>query len=139
MGKQWLTIFIYLFIFKFPENSFNNILSPIVEYLLLISLFFKIYFDMNHSFKSLLKLLQYCFCFMFGVCVHETCGILAPPLGIKPTTLCIRRQKTTGPPGKNHQATREVAHQTFKGHLFICSIRLFNFYSREQTYLLKPV
>ena len=35
--------------------------------------------------KSLLSLLQYCFCFRFGVFGLETCEILAPPLRMELT------------------------------------------------------
>ena len=36
-------------------------------------------------FKSLLNLLQHCFCFMFLFFGQEACGILASRLGIEPT------------------------------------------------------
>ena len=56
--------------------------------------------------KSLLTLLQYCFCFMsllwfFGL---EARGILAPPPGIKPVSPCIGRQSL------NRWTAREVPH-----------------------------
>ena len=37
--------------------------------------------------KSLLNLLQYCFCFMFWFFGHEACGILAPNQGSNPHSL----------------------------------------------------
>ena len=37
------------------------------------------------TFKSLMNLLRYCFCFMFWLLGHVACGILAPQPGIKPT------------------------------------------------------
>ena len=37
--------------------------------------------------KSLLNLLQYCFCLMFWPFGHEACGILASQLGIEPAPL----------------------------------------------------
>ena len=46
-------------------------------------LFFKFFF-MWIFLKSLLNLLQYFFCFMFGFFGCEACGILAPRPGIKP-------------------------------------------------------
>ena len=53
-------------------------------------------------FKSLLNLLQYCFCFMFRFFGHEACGILAPRPGIKPTPPALEGEVlTTGPPGKS--------------------------------------
>ena len=44
--------------------------------------------------KSLLHLLQYCFCFLmfFG---HEACGILAPQPGIEPTPLALEGEVLT--------------------------------------------
>ena len=51
-------------------------------------------------FKSLLNLLQYCFCFMFFG--PEACGILAPQPGIKPVRLALEGEvSTTGQPGKS--------------------------------------
>ena len=47
--------------------------------------FYKIFFLMWTIFlKSLLNLLQYCFCFMFCFFGREACGILAPQPGIEP-------------------------------------------------------
>ena len=52
--------------------------------------------------KSLLHLLQYCFCFMFWFFGHKACGILAPWPGIKPTPPALEGEVlTTGPPGKS--------------------------------------
>ena len=36
-------------------------------------------------FKSLLNLLQYCFCFMFCFFDHKMCGIVAPRPGTEPS------------------------------------------------------
>ena len=36
------------------------------------------FFDVDHCLKSLLNLLQYCFCFMFWFFDCEACEILAP-------------------------------------------------------------
>ena len=38
---------------------------------------------MDHFLKTLLNLLQYCFCFMFSFFGHEAYGILAPQSGIE--------------------------------------------------------
>ena len=38
----------------------------------------------NNFFKSLLNLLQYCFCFVFWFPGYEACGIVGPELGIEP-------------------------------------------------------
>ena len=52
--------------------------------------------------KSLLNLLQYCFCFMFWFFGHEACGILAPWTGIEPAPPALEGEVlTTGPPGKS--------------------------------------
>ena len=40
--------------------------------------------------KSLLSLLQHCFCFMFfGFLAWEACGILAPQPGVESTPLAL--------------------------------------------------
>ena len=52
--------------------------------------------------KSLLNRLQYCFCFMVWFFGHEACGVLAPWLGIEPTSPALEGEiLTTGPPGKS--------------------------------------
>ena len=54
--------------------------------------------------KSLLNLLQYCFCFMCWFFGPEACGILAPWPRIKPTSTALEDEvSTTGPPGKSPQ------------------------------------
>ena len=56
---------------------------------------------MDHFLKSLLNLLQYCFCFIFWFFGREACGILAPWPGIKPTPCALEdKVLTTGLPGK---------------------------------------
>ena len=51
--------------------------------------------------KSLLNLLQYCFCFLFWF-LTEACGILAPLRGIEPTLPVLEGEVlTTGSPGKS--------------------------------------
>ena len=49
------------------------------------SLIFKRFFWCGPFLKSLLNLLQYCFCFTFHFFGHEACGISAPRPGIEPT------------------------------------------------------
>ena len=57
---------------------------------------------MDHFLKSLLNLLQYCFCFMFWFVGHEACRILAPLPGIEPATLALKgKVLTTRPLGKS--------------------------------------
>ena len=51
--------------------------------------------------RSLLNLLQYCFCFMFWFSGCEACGIWAPSSGIKPILSALEGQVLiTGSPGK---------------------------------------
>ena len=66
-------------------------------------IFFIIFFDVDHFFKkSLLNLLQYCFCFMFWLVGCKACGILAPRPGIEPSPPALEGEVlTTGPPGKS--------------------------------------
>ena len=53
--------------------------------------------------KSLLNLLQHCFCFMFWLFGQKACGMLGPQPGIKPAPLALEGEVlTTGPPGKLH-------------------------------------
>ena len=64
--------------------------------------FKKNFFLMWTIFKSLLNLLQYCFCFMFWFFGHEAGGILAPTPGIEPTPPALEGEVlTTGPPRKS--------------------------------------
>ena len=52
--------------------------------------------------KSLLNLLQYCFCFKFFFFGPEACGILVPQPGIKPTPPALEGEVlATEPPGKS--------------------------------------
>ena len=54
------------------------------------------------NFKSLLRLLQYCFCFMFWFFGQEACGILAPRPGMEATPPASEGEiSTTGPLGKS--------------------------------------
>ena len=63
--------------------------------------FLRFFFWCGPFLKSLLNLLQYCFCFMFRFSGHKSCGILAPQPGIEPTPPALEREVlTTGPPGK---------------------------------------
>ena len=52
--------------------------------------------------KSLLNLLQYCFCFLFWFFCPMTCGILAPRPGSEPIPPALEGEVLTpGPPGKS--------------------------------------
>ena len=56
----------------------------------------------GHFLKSLLNLLQYCFCFMFWFFGPGACGILAPQPGIEPAPPALEgKVLTTGPPEKS--------------------------------------
>ena len=56
----------------------------------------------HHFLKSLLNLLQFCFCFMFCFFGCEACGILAPQPGIRPTSLALEDKVLIAvPPGKS--------------------------------------
>ena len=63
----------------------------------------KIFFWCGPFLKSLLNLLQYCFCFMFFVFFgREACGILAPQPGVEHAPPVLEGEVlTTGPPGKS--------------------------------------
>ena len=62
--------------------------------------------------KSLLNLLQYCFCFTFWFFGPEACGILAPRPGIEPASSALEGEVlTTGPPGKSPKFCLKSLHQ----------------------------
>ena len=57
--------------------------------------------DTTYQLPSL-HLLQYCFCFVFWLFGHETCGILAPWTGIEPELPAVEAEiLATRPPGKS--------------------------------------
>ena len=81
---------------------------------LFVSLLVWFVFDVDHFFKVLLNLLQYCFfygfsvwvffCLFFCVCFFclRACGVLAPGPGIKPALPALESKVfSTGPPGKS--------------------------------------
>ena len=66
-----------------------------------MAFFFLRFFWCGPFLKSLLILLQSCFCFMFCFFGHEACGILAPWPVIEPAPPALEGEVlTTGPPGK---------------------------------------
>ena len=116
MSMEYLTIYLCLQVFHPCLNSFRCTefsckLFDIKELLLLLVwsywgyflfLFFKRFFWCGPFLKSLLNLLQCCFCFMFWFFGHEACGILVPRPGIEPTPPALESEVlTTGPPGKS--------------------------------------
>ena len=85
-----------------PNLSFSKLFLgiSIIPLKQLLSLFFG-FFYVNHFFKSLLNLLQYCLFYVlfFG---HDAHGTLTPPPEIKLTHPALKGQiLTTGPPGKS--------------------------------------
>ena len=66
----------------FRTVQFTNLIYTLQHFL-------KIFFWCGPFLKSLLNLLQYCFCFMFWYFGHEACGILAPQPGIEPAPLAL--------------------------------------------------
>ena len=75
--------------------------------------FFLRFFWCGPFLKSLLNLLQYCFCFMLWFFGHKACGILAPRPGIKPVPPPAVEAQSL-----NHWATREVPQISY---LYVCS------------------
>ena len=60
------------------------------------------FFGCGPFLKSLLNLLQYCFCCMFLYFGSKACGILAPRPGSEPAPLALESKAlTSGPPGKS--------------------------------------
>ena len=51
--------------------------------------------------KSVLNLLQYCFCSVFCLFGREASGILVPQAGIEPAPSVLEEASTTGPPGRS--------------------------------------
>ena len=78
------------------------LLSLSLHFLFPLSFFLKIFFWYGPFLKSLLNLLQYCFCFTFCFLGREVCGILAPQHRDRTRTPCIGRWSL------NHWTTREV-------------------------------
>ena len=69
---------------------------------MVLFIFLKIFFWCGPFLKSLLNVLQYCFCFMFWFFGCEVCGILVAWPGLEPTPPALEgKVLTTGPPGKS--------------------------------------
>ena len=66
-------------------------------------MYLKIFFFFCGPFlKSLLNLLQYCFCFMFWVFGPQVCGVLVPQPVIEPAPLVLEGEVLTPRlPGKS--------------------------------------
>ena len=66
------------------------------------SLPFYLFIFVGHFLKSLLSLLQYCFCSMFWFFDREAYGILVPQPGIEPAPPALEGEVlTTSMPGKS--------------------------------------
>ena len=80
------------------------------------------FFDVDIFLKSLLNLLQYCFCFMPSCFGHEACGQntrvqsrFNPRPGIEPTPPALEgKVSTTGPPGKSRKIVFTIWSHTGK-------------------------
>ena len=80
-----------------PQFSFAQFFS----FFFFLKIFF--FFWCGPFSKSLLNLLQYCFCFLFWIFGPEACGIFAPWPGIEHAPPALEgKVLTTGPPGKFH-------------------------------------
>ena len=82
----------YFSLFSPPFSNQGFSFNQMLELLIIYS--FK-YFLCGPFLKSLLNLLQYCFCFWFFD--REACGAFAPWPGIRPVPLCWRVVLTTEP------------------------------------------
>ena len=77
-------------------------LTPITTHTYSFCLSFFFFFNCGPFLKSLLSLLQYCFCFMFLVFGCEAHGILSPRTGIEPAPPALEGKiLTTGLPLKS--------------------------------------
>ena len=116
-NKNSLEIKLLCFVSINDESQQINILYKIhliqIYFKALNTFYFIIYllciFDVDHFFKSLLNLLQHCFCFMFWFFGLKACGILAPRPGIDPAPPALESKVlTTGPPGKSPNSILSV-------------------------------
>ena len=96
-------------------------------------LFFKDFFFWFGPFlKSLLNLLQYCFCFLFWFFGPKACGILAPWPGIKPVPPELEgKVLTTGPPGESCDL---LLKHVFKVH--VIALKFSKIKGRDQVFIL---
>ena len=104
-GSYW--IFLIQIFLLFLNYSYLSSSHPHKHTLKIMTTFYFYYLKKNFFWcgpflKSLLNLLQYCFCFMFWIFGCEACGILAPRPGIKLAPPALEGEGlTTGPPGKS--------------------------------------
>ena len=87
------------------------------DLLVILIFFFFLRFCCCGSFlKSLLNLLQYCFCFMFWCFGHQARRILAPPPGMEPTRPALKSGVST----TDHQGSPCMYFQNLCFYLTLC-------------------
>ena len=113
----WTIIIVnYMYIYLLVIHSYNITIKITRLFIIIIFLmscwisfansllrfnFFKIVFMWPFK-RSLLNLLQYCFCFMFCIFGCEACGILVPWSGIEAVVPALEGEVSTpGPPTKS--------------------------------------
>ena len=81
--------------------------------------------------KSLLNLLQYCFCFTFWFFGCEACGILVHQPGIEPSPSALEdKVLTTGLPGNSLKSIFSISFENTKQPIFMTVFKvLWNFCS----------
>ena len=84
---------------KLHENRSSSVWKLILCISISLFFFFKVFFFNGPFLKSLLNLLQYCFCFIF--CPRTMWDLNSPP-GMEPSPPVLEGEVlTTGPPGKS--------------------------------------
>ena len=96
---------------------------------------------MNQFLKSLLSLLQYCFCFVLFCFDQEKCGILVPQPGIEYIFLALEGEiLSTGPPGKSQPASFErLNFHIFNFHIYVLSKNAFRIFLHSKSPLSKHI
>ena len=89
----------------FYMQSHNDKSLEVTEYVFIK----KNFFWCGPFLKSLLNLLEYCFCFMFWFSNRKVYGTPAPRPGIEPASFALEGEVlTTGLPGKSLEVTEYV-------------------------------
>ena len=95
--------------------------------------FFKIFLKCIPFKKSLLNLLQCCFCFMFWFLGQKACGILAAWPWMEPTTPALEgKVLSTGPRGKSQECSCISDNLCFMIFNFCEQIDLYGFILRRK-------
>ena len=91
-----------LLLLLFLLNLYNLFLLKVFLKYIFEVFFLLFVFKYGLFLKSVLNLLQYCFCFMFWFFGREACEILALWPGVEPTALALEGEVlTTGLPGRS--------------------------------------